>query len=152
MQTQTYRVTGTYIAMHQSSSIDPKVGTRHWYQEVRIDEVLDAPDADEAINVACRNAAARSIDFNTFVGDDVEQLTALPATPDEIKAHESRVALMQMQASAAPLFDLDDWGKLIQIATEGADSITIVNALQDTTGIQFPNIMEALENAAANAQ
>ena len=147
MQTNnTYRVTGTYIAMHQSASMDREVGTRQWYQEVRIDEIVDAPDTDEAINIACRNAATRSIDFNTFVGDDVEQLTVQPATAAEIEAHESYVALMQMATSAEPLFDLDQWGKLIQTAPEGADSIdiTITNMPQGATDAQLATIAEAL--------
>lgn len=143
---QTYRVTGTYIAMHQSASMDRKVGTKQWHQEVKIDELVDAPDTDEAINIACRNAATRSIDFNTFVGDDVEQLTVKPATAAEIEAHESHVALMQMAANAAPLFDLDQWGKLIQIAPEGSDStdITIANVPQGATDAQLATIEEAL--------
>lgn len=184
MQNNMYRVTGTYIALHQTTvSPTPEStsgkATKSWTQRIPVDEIVVYPDMNEALNIACRRVATQSIDLNTFVADDVEELTVQPATDAEIEAHESHVALMQMAASAEPLFDLDQWGKLIQTAPQGAtdaqlatiaealaqvppkfdtgdlimmtvDEIITTRMLQALTEAEIATIMGALSHAAAH--
>lgn len=147
---QTYRVTGTYIAKHEKDLEQPENGSKvkRWVQRIEVDELVEAErrNDDDIIDIAARQVAEKFIDFNTFVGDNVDHFDIRPATPDEIEAHESHVALMQMAASAEPLFDLDRWGKLIQTAPEGSGyiDITIANVPQGATDAQLANIEEAL--------
>lgn len=143
----TYRVTGTYIAKHEKDLEQPKNGSKveRWLQRIEVDELVEAEryDDDDIIDIAARQVAGKFIDFNTFVGDNVNHFVIRPATPEEITAHESHVALMQMQAQSTPLFDLNE---LMMDPPTGADCIDIVieNVPQGATNEQLATIAEAL--------